>query len=267
LIGELDRAGESMQVLLIAALVDRQEKAAVPALEKRAGDAVPAVRVAALRGLGIVARPASLDVLLRALAESSDTATRESAAGSLARIPLVETDAFLLAALPRLAPETAVHVIRILGERGTTPATFLFKLARDSDPRISQAAFRALQLLATPAELPALIELSLGVSDEATRTLADVAIVTTTMKLIEPAHRADAVLAAWRATDDTDIRRRLLRPLGAIVRSMGGSEEALAVVRAALNANDDALRSEAEATLANWPVPAKTKAGKNAPRR
>jgi HEAT repeat protein len=167
----------------------------------------------------------------------------------------------LLAALATAEPANRVRLIAVLGERRAVGATDpLLRLARDPDLETAKTALRALGALTNPADLPRLIALALAMADDDVKTLADRAIVTTAMKIAEPARRADAVLAAFRAAPEPDAKAALLRPLAAVVRSMGGGHEAFFVVRAALQDSDEGLRAAAVRGLSDWPDAAPTTA-------
>lgn len=127
------------------------------------------------------------------------------------------------------------------------------KLATDADVEVSKAAFRALGQLARPADLPALIRLAIATSDESAKSLADRAIVTTSMKIFQPERRADAVLTAFREEADPATKVALVRPLGAIVRSMGFSHEVFFALRSALGQKTPSVRAAALQALADWP--------------
>lgn len=254
LVAELDRLSAPMQALVIAALVDRGEAGALTAVEARAKAGDEAVRVASVKALGKIGRASSLPILLQAASTPGNAPLAEAALASFARVPAPETDAFVLKALPTVDPALRVKLIAVLGDRKAENATAeLMKLATGSDLEVSKAAWRALGLLARPSELPQLIRLAVAVPDEAAKTLADRAIVTTAMKLLQPGRRADAVLTAFRQEKDPVTKAALARPLGAIVRSMGSSHEVFSALRGALKDPSPAVRAAALRTLGDWP--------------
>lgn len=245
LVTELDRLPAEVQPAALAALVDRSGPAVVTAVEKRAaaGDA------AALTALGRIGRASSVPLLLRALPRS------EIAQRSLVLIPAREADSLILGALATEADRnTRGKLIAVLGDRGVAAATpGLLKIAQGGDAETSRAALRALAATAQPRDLTALINLSAASEDDATRTLADRAIYSATMKILEPERRVDPLLGAVRAAKTPAERAALFRPLGAVVRAMGGSSAALAVVREATRDSDGVVRAAAVRCLADWP--------------
>jgi HEAT repeat protein len=244
LVREWERLPAEVQPPAFAALVDRGGAAVLALAEKRAaaGDAE------ALAALGRIGRASSVPLLLRALP------AREVAQRSLALIPAREADDLIMAALPAANAALKLKLIAVLGDRGVATATpELLRLARDHDAETTRAALRALTATAQPAHLPDLIRLSAASGDDAQRTLADRAIYAATMKILEPERRVDPLLAALRTAQSPVERAALFRPLGAVVRAMGGSASALAGLKESLHDTDPAVRSAAIRCLADWP--------------
>ncbi len=254
LVAELDRLSPPLQAAVIAVLVDRGETGALAAVEARAKSGAPEVRVEALQALGSIGRSSSLPLLLEAVDAMTDPAVVVAARSSLARLALPNTDAAIMRALAAAGSETKVRLIGVLGERKAEGATDeLMKLAAAADLDVAKAAWRALGLVASPADLPRLIALATAVSDDAAKTLADRAIVTTAMKVLEPGRRSEAVLQAFRAATDPATKAALLRPLGAIMRTMGGNHDVFQAVRAALADPAEVVQAAALGCLADWP--------------
>jgi HEAT repeat protein len=252
LVAELPRVTPALQPQVLAALVDRGGAAVLAAVEAQATSADPAMRRAALDALGRIGGPSSLPPLLRALGEEGDaTAT---ARRSLVQLTAPGTDAALLRALASSSTDTQLKLIAVLGDRGAaTAAPELLRLARDPRTEISRAALRALAGAAGPGELPELIRLAVSLRNDAERTLADRAIHGAAMKILEPERRVEPLLAALRQASRPAERAALMRPLGAVVRALGGSAPALEAVRAAAKSADAAEREAAVRCLADWP--------------
>ncbi len=253
MVNELPNAKPVLQALLITALVERGDGVALPAIEARAAADNEDVRIAALKALGRVGGPSSLPILLRAAIRPAAGAEVSAALSSLTRINVPDTDTAILHALRGAEPAVRVRLVGLLGERNAeSSAGELMKLAKDANEEVRHAALRALGLVARPADLPQLIQVALSVTGEDAKTLADRAIVTTSMKILEPERRADAVLAVFRQADP-NTKVALLRPLGAVVRNMGGGFDAFVAVRGALTSDVAPLRAAALQCLADWP--------------
>ncbi len=254
LVAEMDRLPPSQQAALLTVLVDRGDADALDAIEARARSGGDAVRIVALRALGTIGRSSSLPILLEAIRPPSGAAVADAAFASLSRMIAADADAQILRTLAVVDSATKARLIGVLGERKAESATGeLMKLATGVDLEIAKPAFRALGLVASPAELPRLIALAIAARDDAVKSLADRAIVTTAMKVLEPERRAEAVLRAFRETTDPATKAALLRPLGAIMRSMGGNHDVFFAVRAALKDPAAVVRVAALTCLADWP--------------
>lgn len=256
--GAISKAVEALpaqvQALAIAALVDRSDERALPLFERQLSAREEVVRIAALRALGQAGKDASVPLLLKALGGEGSVAEREAAARSLVQIKSKTADAALLDAVQKSSGTQRVKLIGIIGERGNAAATpVMVALARDTDTTINQAALRTLALIASPADLPQLIELSVAVRSDEARAQADRAIYATSMKILEPERRVEPLLSAFRESKTPAARSALLRPIGVVVRAMGGNEEALRMVTTAARDSDVVVRDPAVVALAGWP--------------
>lgn len=253
-IAELDRLSPPQQAAVLSVLVDRNDPAAVTAIEARAAAGDANVRVAALRALSRIGRASSVPILLQAAGANGADLVVEAALFSLARLKVAETDAALLAALPAAPVALQVRLIAVLGDRNAATATdALIAVAQGANLEVAKAALRALGQVSTPADLPRLIALAIAVTDEAAKSLADRAIVTTAMKVLDPARRSEAVLQAFLIERDPATKAALLRPLGAILRTMGARHEVFFAVQAALKDPAPAVQAAALRCLADWP--------------
>lgn len=254
LVAELDRQPAATKAQALSALADRSEPGVLPVIERHGRSAVPGVRLAAVRALGRVGGATSLPLLLQALATSRAAEERDAAQRSLAAIRIPEADTALIQALDTSSGEARVKLIAVLGERNAgAAAPALLRFARDADRAVRGAALRALALVARPGDIDALIRLSLDGPDEEARLLADRAIYGAAMKILDPALRAEPLVVALREAPAAVERTALLRPLGAVVRAMGGSDAARSAVVGALQDPADGVRAAAVKTLSDWP--------------
>ncbi|MDQ1301552.1 MAG: hypothetical protein QG637_1474, partial [Chloroflexota bacterium] len=161
LAAEVGKLPADKEVLLIQVLGDRGDKAALPAVLVAAKSAAAEVRVAALQVLPrIDDNGASLPVLLAAVTAGKSAAEAEAALSGLSQMGGADTNAKILAALPKVQPAMRAKLIGVLGARRAENARGeLFKLAAGTDAETSKAAFRALALVSRPSDLPELIRL------------------------------------------------------------------------------------------------------------
>ncbi len=251
----MDKVPAAKQVRLIQVLGDRGDKAALPAVLKATKNNSAPVRLAAIQLLPKVddgsSGPATV---LLSLSAGSDRTEADTALASLGQIGATGTNAMILAALPSAAPALRAKFIGVLGARRAEGASGeLLKQAASPDAEVSKAAFRALAVIARPADLPELIRLSTASRDDAVKVPADLAVYAVSMKIEPATERAAPVLTALRAATTAQTRCSLLRPLGAIVKANGGSPQAFATIKTALDDRDPAVRDAALRCLTDWP--------------
>lgn len=254
LVQELERFPPAVRAQVLSALADRAEPAVLPAIESHGQSSSAEVRLAVVRALGRIGGATSLPLLLSTLEADPTAEVREAAQRSLATIRTPVADAALLRALAIGSGELRLRHIAILGERGSESAVPEFlRLAREPDRATRGAALRALSLVARPQDLPALLRLSFDGPDEEACLLADRAIYGAAMKILDPSLRVEPLVVAMRETSRATERAALLRPLGAVVRTIGGSATALAAVAGTLRDADPSVRAAAVKTLSDWP--------------
>ena len=255
LAAELGNLPAPKQILLLQVLGDRGDKVALPAVLAVAKTGTPAVRVAAMQILPRVdPSGSSLALLLQSVTAGQNAAESEAALASLSQIGGSETNAKILAALPSAAPAMRAKLIGVLGARRAENARGeLLKLAAGADLETSKASFRALAVIARPADLAELIRLSIASKDDAVKVPADLAIFAVSMKIEPAGKRAEPILSAYRAATDASSKLALLRPLGAIVKATGGSPQVYDTLKTAMNDGDAGVREAALRGLANWP--------------
>ncbi len=255
LAAELATLPAEHQCLLLQVFAARGDQAALPVVLKAAGSRAPTVRLAAIRALPRVDDGSSSLALLLQLAGAGRSAAESTAAlASLSQIRGAQTDATILAALPSAGAALRPKLIEVLGARRAESARGqLLALAADADPAVRKAAFRALALVARPADLTGLIQLAAACRDDAVKVPADLAVFAVSMK-IEPAEkRADPLLAAYATASDAATKCSLLRPLGAVAKATGGSPPMLDTIKQAFRDKDPEVRAAALRVLVAWP--------------
>ena len=248
---ELAKVSAGEQVLLIGAIADRGDAAALPAVTAIAGSADPEVRRAALHAVGKLGDSSCVGLLVRAAAESIGEEEKNAALSSLVLLPGAEADDAIVHSMQASTPQIRSALISVLFERnavGAVPA--LLGEASNSDLVVRKAAFKALGRLAGEKDLPSLVELLVKMPDDGMRRDAERAAVAVAGKIAEPSRSADAVLAALSAEQHTPVRCSLLRVLGGI-----SNGKALESLTGALREQDPAVQDTAVRALAAWPDP------------
>jgi HEAT repeat protein len=235
---EMPNLPPGAQVLLIGALARRGGAAARPA-------ALPA----AVKALGVVGDAACIEVLCKALAGGKTDEEKAAAAASLRGLKASGVDAAIARRMKAAAPGARAELIAVLADRKATGAVGeLVAQARGRDAGVRAAALKALGLLGGPKDLPALVELLVGLEGDAGRSDAERAVLLVSRKIENEPARADAALAALKATSAVPARCSLLRVLGGV-----GGEAAFQAVEAARKDADPAVRDAAVRALAAWP--------------
>ncbi len=244
---EIPRLPARPRELLIAALADRGDAAALPAVTQAADAPESAVRLAALKALGRLGNAASVPVLLRACRGGRDEA---AAAGASLRILRGEgTDAAILAAMAQAENRLRIELIEVVADRRSAEAVAaLLAEARADDAERARAAIRALGRIASERDLPALVARLVELKGDVLRADAERAVAQAAAKVADPSRRADAVLAALAAAKEPAAKRSLVRVLGTIA-----NERCYRAVTEAVRAGDGTVQDAAVRVLAEWP--------------
>ncbi|MBL7222510.1 MAG: HEAT repeat domain-containing protein [Candidatus Brocadiae bacterium] len=248
----LPAAPPAVQALLIGALVTRADPAVLPAMIAAAGSADPAVRTAAVTGLGQIGDASVVKVLAAAIATGKTPAEKAAARAGLLRLAGQDVARALIAVMQAADVAARPELIVILQDRNVPSAVPpLLEQAAAGDVRTRRAAFRALSALARAEHTPELVRLLVALEGPGGRRDAELAVVAAARKLPQPDAQADGVLAALANVKNSQAKASLLRVLGGI-----GNAKALAAVTAARNDPDPMVRDAAIRALAEWPTTA-----------
>jgi HEAT repeat protein len=127
----------------------------------------------------------------------------------------------------------------------------LLKQAAGSEVKVSVAALNALQSLAGPGELPALLAMTKDAKDAAVREAAESAVVGACTKEGSALPGTEAVLAELKQAIDPAVKNSWVNVLVSL-----GEPKALPAVLAAVNDPNAAVAGNALEQLAHWPEPA-----------
>jgi len=162
LAAELDKLPAERQALLVQALGNRGDPAALPALLAAVKSAEKGVRLAAIRSLPKIGDASVIPPLIEALA-SADAETSQAAQDSLSKLPGKEADAAVASLLDSAEQARRLTAIELAGRRRMSHAIpALLKAARDADPQVRLGALRVLGDLAGAEQQGALLELTIS---------------------------------------------------------------------------------------------------------
>ncbi len=236
------------QAAVIAAFGRRADPAATAAVSAAAKHADAEVRGAAVSALGFLPGSAATAGLLAGVAAGDDSEAAKLARQSLTRLNGPGVAAAILAGAERGEPALRAVYLEALALRAMSDGLPLLLAARkDAAAPVRLAAAAALGDLGTTAQLGALLDWTLGATDEAEQTRALRSVVNVILRQPAGAGRGAALFAAIDQSAPA-VAIRLLPALG----RLGDAEAAACAARQALR-GDAKLADAAVAALGRWP--------------
>jgi len=234
------------QILVLWTLGKRGDAAALPAVLALAKRGPKAVRMEAIRVAPQFQDGAAVSELVKLMGDA-DKDIAKAAQDSLAAIPGRRADSAVVAMLKSSRASERLTALELMGRRRMTenvPA--LLKAASDADAEVRPAALRKVGELGSPAQVPALLDLLMGLENSRDLSAAERALITVCGK------SEDAEAYTARFTDllgraGAAQKNSLLRVLGAV-----GGTQALEAVRKAANDSDTEVRDAAIRVLCGW---------------
>lgn len=246
---ELPASPPAEQVLLIGALADRGDAAALPATIAAARSKDAGIRRAALQAVGKLGDASSVEFLVEAASGAAESEEKAAAIKSLTSLSGDGVDLRITKSMQNSQPTVRPLLIEVLSDRNAVSAVpALLTESANADSKISRAAFRALARLAEPKDLPALLGLLVKSQDSGGSKDAERAVIAVSRKMMDENTRADVVLATLSAEKRVPVKCSLMRVLGGIANS-----KALDTLTAASRQTDPTLRDAAVRTLVQWP--------------
>ncbi|MDT8301097.1 MAG: HEAT repeat domain-containing protein [Sedimentisphaerales bacterium] len=246
---ELSKTSPDEQMLLIGALADRGDAAALPAITEAAKSTNPEIRKAVLAAVGKLGDASFVEYLVKSAAEGLSSEEKRLAVKSLTLLRGSRVDDAIVQSMQNSEATIRQQLIQVLGERNAVDAVpALLKEAGHQDRKVSQAAFKTLGKLAEEKHLPSLIKLLTNTEDSSSRRTAERAVVAVSRKISQPDKQSDAILAELRSEESVAVRCSLLRVLGGIANS-----KALITLEAASKEANPLVQDTSVRTLAKWP--------------
>ncbi len=246
---ELSGKSPAEQVLLIDALADRGDPAALSAITALSKSEDSKVRKTVLHAVGKLGDASYVDFLVQSAAGASNSEEKTAAMNSLSQLPGDGVDDAIVKAMQSSQASARSELIQVLYDRnaaGAVPA--LLAEAENPDSKVRRAAFKALSRLAGEKDMPSLINLLVRMQDDSGRRDAERAAVAVSRKISDEEGCADAVLAALRAEEGVSLKCSLLRVLGGIA-----NPKALETIVSASKETEPAVCDTAVRALAKWP--------------
>ncbi|MHB8864328.1 MAG: HEAT repeat domain-containing protein [Pirellulaceae bacterium] len=242
---QLSESQGKMRIVLIELATRRRTAAATPALWLAADDADPAVRAAALAGLGAMIETADLPKLIARLTSTKQEQEATALDEALREVCLRSADremvaAQLAAALPTGDGPVKARILETLAVvGGATSLDAVAAAARSSNAELRDAAFRVLGQWTSVDAAPIILDLHKTVGDERLKGRAIRAYVRIARQFDMPADRRAAMCRTALETADRDVDKRLV--LEVLLRYPSDEMQAIALEAAKV----PALRDEA----------------------
>lgn len=244
LANELAKLTPDRQPLLLVALADRGDAAALPAIEKTARTGTPKTRMAAFEALERFNQLGSIPVLLEGAADG-DKAVAQAAKLALAKLTVAGADAELVARIPKATGKTKQALVEVAGQRRIAAALpAVVGLANDPDAGVRNAVVTTLGSIGEAqqaGDLAKLLAKTQGAQERGDLEKALLAICSRLGTACLP-----HVLPLAKNTD-AEVRKIALHTLASV-----GGNEALSAVKAALEDANEGVQDEAVRTLSTW---------------
>ena len=244
----LSQADAAVQVSLLAALAERGDVVAKPAVLAALQHPDRKVREAAAAALERLGGEAEIEPLALAVAKARGP-EREALARVLSRLPGEEVGAALLKAVGHADPgvrAAAIRALTIRREPGAGP--WIIAAGSDPDAGVRREACAALPELADASALPRVVSLLVRAATDADREAVQGALAGIASRATPPDRGSDVLAGALLAATAPGVRVALLRALGKL-----GGETALWAVQGALRDPEPLVVDAAVRSLCDWP--------------
>ncbi len=235
------------QVLVLDALIDRKERMVLPVLNRFAELSNVQVRLTAIKGLSQLGDEACVPTLVKAI--SAEESVKQAAIVALRKLSGDKPNAAMIQAVADSTPAVKADLIRILSDRKVAAAVpMLLQQAAGTDETVAKQSLKALSDLASPKELPQIIDIVCSKTTDTVRSEAELTAIVLAKKIAPPADRTGAVFERIGHVQDTSSRCALLRILGGIA-----DPASLSILKKSLADSDVEVGRTALRILAQWP--------------
>ena len=232
---------------LIRALADQGGKEHLPVFVAAASDPDEALRIQAVRALGVAGDASALPLLLKSAQAKGDE--QVMARMALENLPGEEIDKGLMPLVAKGSTAERIEAVRALGARNATAAlgSIVAAAGADAEQTVRNEAYRSIGLLGDYAAVPQVIKLVEGAKEDADRDGAGKALAALVRKNDDLAARLTPVVDAMKAAAAPEAKAAFLAVLGQV-----GGAPALAAVREAVKSTDEKTHEAAVRALTNW---------------
>lgn len=242
---EAKKAEPELAALLLFALADRGDRAALPAVLEIANSGQPQAQIAATQVLLKMGDASSVPVLLEmGLHENKDVA--DAARTTLAEIPGEEIDQAIASRLASASGPALVLLIETVGQRRIAAVDALREAAESRDQNVRHAAFTALGETIGPKDLGVLISRITTNKQAGDDAVLQQALRAAAVRMPDREATAAQLVAAMNG-QPVAVQNQILEILGEV-----GGSNALQAMRTAAVSNNRELRDTASRLLGSW---------------
>jgi len=197
----LESAPGNMQILLIGALSEREDRSALPSITKLAGSENLEVRLSAIQALGKIGNGSSI-IPLATIASSTSGHERNVSRGALANLKGSDVEIAFKKHLKESSSEIQSELVRVIATRGkSTAMNELMILAKSKTPEIRKEALRGIGILADQSHLDQMLTLLLNPKKESDRNDIESAIAYIFRRISDKKIQTDALTKALKKAD------------------------------------------------------------------
>jgi len=252
----LPKLPDALQVQVLAALAGYPGDRVRPAILTAARSQSQAVRVAALKALESAGDASAVPFLVERAASAPRGPEQDAARVALGSVKGREADDAVLAMLEKKpAPAAAVELLKAVSERRVFLANPAVAAALgDASPAVRIEALKTLRAIGSPSDVSPVLDLLVGVEDEAEqaeaeKTEAEKTVAALLQKIGNPDGRSRLLRTRLMTTKEPAARARMLALLPLI-----GDDGALSVLRTALRDSNAEVADAAARAIAAWPT-------------
>ncbi|HVX12224.1 MAG TPA: HEAT repeat domain-containing protein [Pirellulales bacterium] len=245
LVAELDNTAPPRAALVILALADRKDSAALPAVLDAAAKGPKDVRLAAINAIARVGDASCVTPLL-AIAIENDPELTRAAKTALSDLPGDNVNQEIIGRLTKADAKAYPVLIEVVGERRIAAVPALVKALDSSEKEVRTSALAALGATVGPQDLKVLVAQVVSPKHSDDATAAQQALKTAAVRMPDREVCAAEIAAALDGASSAT-KGVLLDTLAAV-----GGTKALAAVGAAAKSSDSELQDIGSRLLGEW---------------
>ncbi len=266
LAGVFGELSADKKVQLLAALGRRGDKAALSTVKQATNSKEERVRIAAIEALSMLGDGSTVELLAN-LAASKSGDEQEAAREALYRLRGYDVNQKILSSIKSSSDDVKIELIRSVGKRNMTEgADELLATAKSSGATVQRESLRVLREVGGKAQIEKLAQMLVDADDERQLKAVEGTLVAISLKSDATEAGTQAIRSRLDSVEDTAVKCSMLRVLGKL-----GEDDAIGVIKNALDSDDAEIKDTAIRVLAEWPnaTPAETviKLAKDAPKQ